>query len=484
MPRLDVNDMAIQNDSKQLLKNTSIYALGDIIPKLLSFLVFPFLTTYLVPEDYGIINYVNTLNVFLTIVGALCLNTYYLVHYYRQDSEVERQRLLGNLSLFTILLNVGIVVVLCLLGCVFPRLFSDKIPFFPYIFIGLLTNLFSIIIIYPSAFYRVKENPLPLTLLNVFRGVLTTICTVVLVACFGFTSFGVLLSNLIITSIFSLIFVAMTWKDTIWNLNRKQLKTALAFSVPLIPGSIASYMVTMSDRFFIERYLDLNQLGIYSTAVSLAMALNVITYGAYKAFEPYIFRIYGHDGFEGKFNKIRDYFLTIILFVGAGLSLFAQDFFRVFANERYQTVYIYVPLVVCSIVISSLTLLYATLLAAQGKTKLSSMFTMTGGSISVLINATFMPMIGLWAACIAANLSFLFVLVMSVAYGKLYGRLVKSIMVMLITAAIVVISVYVLPLGNITISILVRFIALLLIMRLVLSIQQIKVADLMKKFKN
>lgn len=94
-----------QNESIKLIKNTAIYAIGDIVPKLLSFLVFPVMTSYLSLEDYGIINYINTLNLFLSILGFLCLNTYYLVFYYRQKSEEAKQKLLGNLSLFVIGLN-------------------------------------------------------------------------------------------------------------------------------------------------------------------------------------------------------------------------------------------------------------------------------------------------------------------------------------------------------------------------------------------
>ena len=90
----------------KLIKNTTIYALGDIVPKIISFLIFPVLTSYLSPEDYGIINYVNTLNLLLTILGFCGLNTYYLVYYYRQEDERQQKLLLGNLSLFVIGINL------------------------------------------------------------------------------------------------------------------------------------------------------------------------------------------------------------------------------------------------------------------------------------------------------------------------------------------------------------------------------------------
>ena len=62
-----------------LIKNTTIYAIGDIVPRLLGFISFPILTNYLSPAEYGIVNYINTLNLFLVVFSVLCLNTYYLL---------------------------------------------------------------------------------------------------------------------------------------------------------------------------------------------------------------------------------------------------------------------------------------------------------------------------------------------------------------------------------------------------------------------
>lgn len=472
-----------QNESIQLIKNTTIYAIGDIVPKLLSFIIFPILTSYLSLEDYGIINYVNTLNVFLSILGFLCLNTYYLVFYYRQESEEAKQRLLGNLSLFVIGLNVVGSVLLCLLERLFPHLLSDKIDFYPYIFMGIITNLSSILAILPSALYRVKENPLPLTVLNVLRGGLTTLCTVVLVVGCGYTALGVLFSSMIISVLFGIIFIAVTWRETKWNFNWNQIRMALTFSLPLIPGSIAYYLMLMSDRFFIERYLDLTQLGIYSTASTLAMVLNVITYGAYKAFEPYLFKIYGTVGFEEKFCKIRNYYGAIVLIGSAALSLFAQDFLRVFASEQYQTVYYYVPLVEIGVVFSSFNLLYSTVITAQGRTKMNSLFTIIGGMISLFVNILLISLIGLFAACLASTLSFGAIMLFSIIYSRLYKDIRRVFVLFILISILVTVSVYFVLLEDVLISVLVRFAILLVVFLMVLSSLKIRLVDIVTKFK-
>ena len=212
-------------EKKSLIKNTSIYALGDIIPRLLSFISLPILTRYLSPSDYGIVNYVNTLNTFLLALGFLSINTYYLVFYYRCKNSQEQKKLLGNLSSFVILFNAVLVLFLLLFGKYIFSAFGSKIAFFPYLVIGVLSNFFNIFSILPSALYRLLEKPLPLTILRIFEGIITLIVSLVLVICFHYTALGVLYATLTVNFIYAFIFLYISRKHIIWNLNLRQSKS-------------------------------------------------------------------------------------------------------------------------------------------------------------------------------------------------------------------------------------------------------------------
>ena len=236
-----------------LIKNTTIYALGDIIPRLIGFIALPILTRYLTPSDYGIVNYVNTLNTFLLALGFLSVNTYLLVYYHRCKTSEEQKKLLGNLSAFIILLNVVIVIVLLFFGKYFFNALGSNIDFYPYIVIAIFTNFFNLFSILPAALFRVLEKPMPLTILNVSRGVIAFVLTLILVIYFDYTALGVLYANLVVNFIFAFLFLYMVRHHITWNLNFKQIKTVLAFTLPLVPGSIAYYLTTISDRILIDK---------------------------------------------------------------------------------------------------------------------------------------------------------------------------------------------------------------------------------------
>lgn len=442
----------------KLVKNTIIYALGDIIPRLFSFISFPILTTYLLPADYGIINYVTTINTFLTIIGLLGINTYYLVFYYRVDTEEERRKMLGNLDLFLIIANLLITVLFFLVGPALMKTWGSKVDFFPYMALGITTSFFNVFRYLPSALFRLKENPLPLTILNVLSGLLTMVGSIVAVVYIKADASSVLTTNLVIAIIFAIVFFIITNKNAKWNINLTQIKVALKFSLPLVPGSIAGYLYSTFDRVLIEKYLTLSDVGIYSTSATLALLLNIVTYGAYQAFEPYFFKTFGSTNFSSNFEKVRNTLLCICLIGALALSCFGEEFFRIFSSERYRICYLYVPLIVMGCVASSMSRMYSTVVTAREKTKISAAITIAGAVVSVSMNIILLRHLGIWAAAISYFVTFIFVMCAEIYFANIKIRHARSILSTLFAIICMVVLTYFLRIENIYVSILVKFV--------------------------
>lgn len=461
----------------KLIKNTTIYALGDIIPRLIGFISLPILTTYLTPSDYGIVNYVNTLNTFLLALGFLSVNTYFLVFYYRCKTSEEQKKLLGNLSSFIILLNTVIVIILLFFGKYFFNALGSNIDFYPYIVIAIFTNFFNLFSILPAALFRVLEKPMPLTILNILRGLIAFVLTLVLVISFDYTALGVLYANLIVNFIFAIIFLYMIRHHIIWNLHFKQLKKVLTFTLPLVPGSIAYYLTTISDRILIDKYLSLNDLGIYSVAATLALILNIFSFGAYKAFEPYIFKNWGSDGFLNIFENIRNSFVYVLLVGVLCLSMFSKEFFLLMTDIKFHGAYWYVPMIIIGVYSSSLSMLYGTIITARGKTKINSLVSIIGAAISVSLNIIFLPKYGLLTAALVSSLAMTIMLLTSMWYSKLKVNHYRPLFSLLLVGASIYFLVYFIKIDNMIFSIALKSLAIIVVifwMSIILSINPIK----------
>lgn len=468
----------------KLVKNTTIYALGDIIPRLIGFIALPILTSYLSPSDYGIVNYVYTLNTFLLALGLLSINTYFLVFYFRCENSEAQKRLLGNLSSFIIVLNLVLVIILLFFGEYFFDILGSKIPFYPYIIIAIFIHFFNIFSILPSALFRLIEKPLPLTILNVSKGIIAFILTLVLVIFYDYTALGVLYANLIVNFVFAIIFIYMVRNHIIWNFHYEQIKKALVFSLPLVPGSIAYYLTTVSDRILIDKYLNLNDLGIYSIAASVALILNIFSFGAYKAFEPYIFKNWGSNRFTTIFENIRNNFVYVLLIGALCLSVFSKEFFLLMTDAKFHEGYIYVPMIIVGVYSSSLSMLYGTIITAKGKTKINSLISIVGASISVSLNILFLPRFGLITAAIVSSIAMSVMLFIFMWYAKLKINHSKPFFSLLIVALVVYLMVYVFNINHVAYSIVLKSVIVFLVIlgiSIILSINPLKMIKIFIK---
>lgn len=405
----------------RLVKNTMIYALGDITPKLLGLLVLPLMTAYLAPAQYGVINYVTSIVTFLTIVSVLSLNTYYLVYYHRQKDDTARKELLGALVVFVFLFNVVLTVFLLLFGGALFAQMGQEIDFYPFVALGVGTTFMQMFAIFPSALYRMEERPGFLTMLVVARSVLQVGLGVWAVIGLGAGAKGILWANFLVATVFAVVFGWITMRKAILRINWHIVGQALRFSLPLVPGALAFYVVNLSDRVLIEKYFNFTQLGLYTTAANVALMLNIVSYGAYKAFEPQFFKAYTEPNFAQFFNRVRNGFLFVMLVGVMGLGLFAREFFELFTANAYHGAYYYVPMILVGILFNAIAMLYSTVVSARGKTKAASGIMIVCAGVSISLNIVLLPRLGVAAAALTSALSYGLLLAGAIWFSGLRG---------------------------------------------------------------
>lgn len=400
------------------LKNTLIYASGDIIPKILVFISFPILTRYLTTEDYGIVNFVNTISMFLLVLSILNLNTYYLVNFHKLGSTYSKKKLLGNLTTFLFIYNLIILLITSFAGYLYDSKITSQVAFFPFIFIGVLSNFFNAFSILPLASFRLKENARAFASANIIKNILQLALTILFVVHLQLSSKGVLYSILIANVIFFFYYAFYSMRNAELTYNSHQIKEALTFSLPLVPGAIAYLLITLSDRILIAKYLSFDKLGIYSTAATLGLLINIISSGFYQALEPYIFKRYHETDFKPEFIRIRKLFYSILLVCSLGLALYSQEFLFYMSNESFHNAYIYVPPILLGGIFSGLNLIYSTTITARGNTKVNSFNIMIGCLASVVLNLLLIPLIGIWGAPTSFAIAFFIMLLLSIYKSK------------------------------------------------------------------
>jgi O-antigen/teichoic acid export membrane protein len=262
----------------------------------------------------------------------------------------------------------------------------------------------------------------------------------------------VLYVKFFVSVVFGAYFFWITCRNAIFTFNWNQIKLALVFSLPLVPGDIAYYFSTMFDRVLIDKYMTAAAVGVFSTAATLASMLNIISYGSYKAFEPHFFKTYGDSGFNSDFEKIRDSLLYIILILGIFLCIFSRDFLFLFSSTKYHEAYLYVPLLVLGVIANSLQMMYSTVLTAQSKTKIAGIISIACAIISVTFNILLIPVIGMWSAAIANVLVYIIGWLLCKYFTHMKVEYRKAFIVCVLFICIIVFCVYLLKIDNLFLS--------------------------------
>ena len=261
-------------------------------------------------------------------------------------------------------------------------------------------------------YYRVKQNAKTFVCISLTRCVLQYVITFVMLAVCGFGLMSQYYGRIVVLLPFAIIYFSIILKHGKINLDLKQIKSALKFSLPLLPGAISYLALTSIDRIILERYVSLEIIGIYNIAYTIAMAMNMIIQSFYKAIEPNVFQKYSDDSNQTSFlfymTKMNNIY-NFALYVGAlALAVFSEEALMIVASEKFYKAASYVPFVLVGVIFSGRNLLMGCVLTAEKRSVISGISTMLGAMISLVLNLLLIPKVGVIAAPIALSISYLF----------------------------------------------------------------------------
>ena len=478
--------------NSKFIKDTLIFAIGEILPKILSFILLPVFTKYLLPSDYGIIGYVNAVMSFLPVLVTFSLASFLIRFYFEMNSEFEKRNLFGNVFGVVSVSNI----IFFIFGLVFfPSIidfFELDIPWDPYFKLAFITFFLEVFAIIPVVRFRVKEQAFYFVLINFSKVFFQYILILILIVFYDYGLLGYYYGSLIPLIPFVFIYLFLTYKYINFNFNFNQIKTGLNYTFPLVISVVTFMLLNYSDRFILERYISLSSLGLYNLAYTIAFSLSIVTMSGYKAIEPEIFKRYNKSGFENFIYKSKSIYFFALYFFALCISIFSKELITILAPETYIDAYKYIPILMISVLMTGQNVIYGGILTAEKKTKIIGKGTVVGTIVNIFLNLLFIPKFGVIGAAITSAFSFLLV---NIYYFKNVNLNNKSMKMELSSLSLYIVSVsfiYIFFKLEISFfSILIKFCIILTysyiltkIFKINLSILNSQLSKILLKFKN
>jgi O-antigen/teichoic acid export membrane protein len=429
-------------DAKRLFDRSAIYALGLILLRGVSFLLIPLYTRYLDRAEYGIVAVAASVTAVLAVLGPLSMHGALARLYFDAEPGADRKRLAGSLWIATLLAAGALSLLLDRLGEQWAATLLPDVPFHPYIRLAIWTAFFTTFGLIPLNLLQIEERPGLYVKVTLAGTLVTTLCIVWLVVVRGMGAYGYLLGTFIGSAVLAIPYALLAGRMATPGLRWNATRAALVYSLPLVPHALAGWVLELSDRALLQRFVPLTQLGLYSLGYQLASLLTMAATAINFAWTPYMYGVVRDrpDTAPAELGRMTTYYVAVLCALGLGVALLGGDILRLLTEPAYHSADQVVPLIVLGLVFNGLYLVPANLLFLRSKTGLIPLVTIIAGTVNVALLLWLAPragiMAGAWATAAGYGVMLLLVWIAAGSTFRLpyeYGRLA-----MLLVAAVAI----------------------------------------------
>lgn len=405
---------------RRFFHDSAIYTIPSILSYGISFFLIPLYTRVLTPSNYGALDMITVFSSLIALTVVLEISQG-VSRFYRDEKTEENKKVLASTSLWFTILMFSVFLVIALAFA----------PELSLIVIGLpgLDDVFrlGVVFIWINGLFYLLRNQLRFELrseaysiVNIVQSLTTAGASVLLAYVFHFGIYGFLAGMIIGTAAGTSI--GLYYLKTTFQLrfDLTKLKKMLAFSIPLVPSSIAVFVNMYIDRLMINHYLSLKEVGLYGMGYRLAGISTLILVGFQTALTPLIYKHYQEPETPHQLATIFRTFLSIVIVVFLILSLFADVALCILTTPAYYAADKVVVFLVPAILLSQMYI-FAPGIGISKKTYLYVWINVGGAILNFFFNWLLIPQIGYVGAGIATLIGSAYVFGANMYYSqKLY----------------------------------------------------------------
>lgn len=331
------------------MKHTLIYTFLGILPPIISFVLLPVFLKYLTTNEYAILSISNAFfAVFSIILNLKVDQAFRHIYFFEPDNMSKQLALFRSLFNFQIIIFCFWTLVMYLCGDLFFHLaFKNNFSFFPYTFIMMLSLFVSMLNGFYFLYLQNKFEAKKYSLYFIVNILLTPTLQLLCIKIFKLGFLWFLFSSLCANLIMLLLIIFNNRQLFKIEFSKPVIKEALLFSLPFIPFLILYNLENQLDRFFIEKFLTLEDLVRYSVLLSISSTIFILFNSLDNAIRPELFSILSKktDGFELLIQEKMDFYLLVGLMVLSFLSAFGINIHWFLNHPKYNGISLYFPIV-------------------------------------------------------------------------------------------------------------------------------------------
>lgn len=387
------------SETKRLIKNTGIIAIGSMSTKVISFLLLPMYTALLSANEYGNFDYIISVCTFSLPFITFLMEEGIFRFLLDCKNEQEKKEVITIGSMFVC---IGTII----FGIICAIIFSFVGYEYKAYFVLYTISCVGCAILNP--FLRGIGNVKGYAVFNFLLSAITIILNVLFIAGFHWGLKGMLLATIVAHYAITIIFAI---KVKIYNyisfktINKVKMIEMFKYSIPLIPNKISWAIINLCDRIMLMHMVGSSATGLYAVAYKFPNLMDMVYGFFYQSWKESSARILETGTANEFYNNIYRCLKRALFAIVVVMVAFMPLAFKIMIDESYIDALQYVPFLLIATYYANISGFYGGIFTAYKETKIMGTTTIVAAIINLLINIVAMWKIGIYAAAISTLIS-------------------------------------------------------------------------------
>lgn len=420
---------------KSLFKQTFIYGLATVLPRMLSFLLTPLYTTVMAVGVYGKVSVIFSWFAIFNVILAYGMETAFFRFFNKEDHQ---DKVVGTAALSIIFTSLAIFVLAFLFKTQIAEATDIEVQHISFVIWILLLDA---LVIIPFAWLRANAKPIKYAILkitNVAINIGLNLFFFLLLADLAnknelfasiyksnFEISYVLIANLIASAI-TVVLMLSFYRKIKYVFDSKLWQQMLRYAFPVLIAGLAYTTIETFNRILLESSLSTaenpeEEVGMFSACYKLALFMTLFATAFRLGIEPYFFSHAKEKNPQKNYARILEYFvifgtailLTVVVFSDILKVIIIRD------EDFWEAMWI-VPIILiasfCLGIYHNLSVWYK----ITDRTKFGAYISVVGAIITLVLNIWLIPIMSYKGSAIATLAAYGSMVLLSYYFGRKY----------------------------------------------------------------
>ena len=394
-----------------LSKDSLVYGLGNAVLRILALLTAPIFTRVFLPAQYGIISLIASVISFLSILLLLGMDNALFVSYYQFKNQ--RKQVISSAFWFLSLWGLLIIGIASFFSANFSHLIFKNLLYEKLFLIAFWTAYITLLINNAKTVLRLEFKAKLFAIISAMNAILSTGLMIFFVVGLKKGLTGYFLGQLIGTILTLFIALFLIRKKLKFKIHFRRLKEMLTFGIFILPAGLSFFVFDLSDRFFMNHYRTLEELGLYSIGINIAGLLVFFSYALGQAWSPIIMNIYYSSKkiFHQLVPRFFNYYLLFFFILAAIVSLFSPEILKILSTPKFYSASTVVGPLTIAMVFAASNQVTAMGITLSRQTKYFASCTICAAILNIILNFLLIPKYGMLGAAWSTASSYFFLTV-------------------------------------------------------------------------